>query len=123
METAPVHSGDLPQEIAKDSVHPSTVSPAIPPLRRSVGSVAPAAVVSRKAYEGLSASSVGLELGLSVVIGLLGGYYLDRATGTSPLFLFVFLGFGLIAGFRGVLRYVARADRAAAHEEEAARRG
>lgn len=122
MEPASVHSGDLPQETVPSSGHHTPVTPAIPKLTRAVDvAVAPAANTTRKAYDALSASSVGLELGISVIIGLVAGYYIDEAAGTSPLFLFVFLGFGLVAGFRGVLRYVARSDRAA--EREAQHRG
>ncbi|MBL9016700.1 MAG: AtpZ/AtpI family protein [Myxococcales bacterium] len=72
-----------------------------------------AARAGKRAYDALSASSVGLELGLSVVIGLLIGYYLDKSAGTGPWLMFLFLGFGLAAGFRGVLKAVTRAERAA----------
>jgi len=51
-------------------------------------------------------SSVGLELGLSVIIGLLVGDYLDEFFGTKPWLLLTFLIIGLIAGFRSVLRIV-----------------
>ncbi|HET7501190.1 MAG TPA: AtpZ/AtpI family protein [Kofleriaceae bacterium] len=72
----------------------------------------PAARASRRAYEGLSASSVGLELGLSVVVGVLFGMWLDGKLGTQPWLMLVFLILGLVAGFRNVLRAVDRADRA-----------
>jgi len=63
-------------------------------------------------YEGLSASAAGLELGISVAIGALFGNWLDGKLGTAPWLLIVFLILGVIAGFRGVLRAVARAERA-----------
>ena len=63
-------------------------------------------------YEGLSASAAGLELGISVGIGALFGGWLDGKLGTAPWLLIVFLILGVIAGFRGVLRAVARAERA-----------
>jgi ATP synthase protein I len=44
--------------------------------------------------------SLGLEMGLSVAIGILIGYYLDRYFGTSPVLTLVFLIFGLIAGMK-----------------------
>jgi ATP synthase protein I len=72
----------------------------------------PAARRSRQMYEGLSASAAGLELGVSVAIGALFGRWLDGRLGTEPWLLIVFLILGLIAGFRGVLRAVARAERA-----------
>jgi ATP synthase protein I len=90
----------------------------------------PAARASKKMFDGLSASSAGLELGISVAIGALFGAWLDGKAGTAPLLLIVFLIIGLIAGFRGVLRAVARAERADRAErirnrrsEDASRRG
>jgi ATP synthase protein I len=77
----------------------------------------PAARNAKRAYNALNASSVGLELGLSVAIGLLVGYYMDKWLGTQPWLMLLWLTFGLVAGFRGVFRAVARADRAA--EEQA----
>jgi ATP synthase protein I len=73
-------------------------------------------------YEGLSASSAGLELGISVAIGALFGAWLDRKLGTAPWLLIAFLLVGVIAGFRGVLRAVARAERADRAERIANRR-
>lgn len=89
-------------------VHRTTVS------RRAVD---PAARTSKRAYRALDSSSVGLELGLSVGIGLLVGYYMDRWLGTAPWLMLLWLVFGLVAGFRGVFRAVARADRAAAEDQ------
>lgn len=66
-------------------------------------------------FEGLSASSAGLELGISVGLGALFGRWLDGELGTEPWMLLLFLAIGLVAGFRGVLRAVARADKAANH--------
>ena len=77
-------------------------------------------------YNALSASSVGLELGLSVIIGLLVGYYMDKWLGTEPWLMLLWLVFGVVAGFRGVFRAVARADKAydeAQAEEKGAGRG
>ncbi len=47
-------------------------------------------------------SSLGLSVALSVFIGLFFGLWLDGKTGKSPLFTFVFLGFGIAAGFRNI---------------------
>jgi ATP synthase protein I len=79
--------------------------------------VDPASRNAKRAYNALSASSVGLELGISVGIGLLVGYYLDRWLGTEPWLMLLWLVLGLVAGFRGVFRAVNEADRAAASEE------
>jgi ATP synthase protein I len=49
-------------------------------------------------------STVGFSFVLAIVLGVAGGYYLDRWLGTSPwLFLLGFL-FGLIAGVLNVVR-------------------
>jgi len=68
-------------------------------------------------YQALSSSSVGLELGVSVLLGLLGGMWLDTQAGTEPWLMLVGMVIGLIAGFRGVFRAVERSDRAAKSEE------
>jgi ATP synthase protein I len=77
----------------------------------------PAARRSKRAYNALSASSVGLELGIAVILGLLGGMWLDSKAGTSPWLMLLFLVLGLVAGFRNVLRAVKRAEQAAAEED------
>ncbi|MBV8756406.1 MAG: AtpZ/AtpI family protein [Deltaproteobacteria bacterium] len=79
----------------------------------------PIAQKSKQGYHALSASSVGLELGLSVGIGLLLGWWLDQHLHTAPWLMLLWLLFGLVAGFRGVIRAVKREDRAAAAQEEA----
>lgn len=76
-----------------------------------------AAKRTRHMYQALSASSVGLELGISVVIALLGGMWLDGQLGTEPWFMLLGVVIGLIAGFRSVLRAVDRSDRVARQEE------
>lgn len=106
MQTAGSHSGDLSHEAAGEPAHRSPVTPA-----------ATAATVSenggKRFYNMLSASSVGLELGLSVVIAVVFGIWLDGKLGTTPWMMLLWLCFGLAAGFRGVLRAVRRADREA----------
>lgn len=114
MQTDPSQRGEMSQDSLGVPLHPEVVSPR---SRRSNGpAIDPAARRGKRAFDTLSASSVGLELGLSVIIGLLVGYWLDSRYGTAPWLMLLFLGFGLAAGFRGVLRAVARFDRAAAKE-------
>ena len=47
-------------------------------------------------------SSIGLSVALSIFIGLALGLYLDKYFNTAPVFMFVFLGFGIVAGFRNI---------------------
>jgi ATP synthase protein I len=138
MQTAPRHSGVMSQDSERGPVHRSDVKPeastaamndappAIEPVRSAseAASVSaaepalrpaidPAARASKRMYDGLSASSAGLELGISVGLGVLFGSWLDGKLGTRPWMMLVFLIIGVIAGFRGLLRAVARAERAA----------
>jgi F0F1-type ATP synthase assembly protein I len=99
------------------AVHPSEVPGAgLPPLPsppRLSPAIDPAARQSKRMYDGLSASSAGLELGIAVGLGAVFGAWLDGKLGTAPWMMLIFLILGTIAGFRGVLRAVARAERAA----------
>ncbi len=45
-------------------------------------------------------STMGFAMVLSIVIGLFAGFYLDGKFGTEPIFTFVFLFGGIMAGFR-----------------------
>lgn len=55
-----------------------------------------------------SYSTLGLEMGLSVAVGAVIGYYIDKWLKTEPWFLIVFLLFGVIAGFRSLYRALKR---------------
>jgi len=61
----------------------------------------------------MSASSVGLEMAIAVLLGIGFGHWLDGRLGTSPVMMLVFLCFGFAAGLKGVFRYVRHADREA----------
>jgi len=110
MQSDPRHSGDLSHDSEGTGAHQTSV----PPLSKSV--IDPSARAAAGAYRNLSSASVGLELGLAVLIGLGIGIYLDRELGTTPWLMLLFLGFGFVAGFRGVLRAVRREDRHADRE-------
>src|SRR4051812_33778780 len=115
MQSVPSQRGEMSQDSGKGPLHPEVMTG-----RRAHD---PAARTGKRAFDALSASSVGLELGLSVIIGLLFGYFLDNRFGTTPWLMLAFLGFGLAAGFRGVLRAVGRAERAAAINDQEDGRG
>ena len=55
-----------------------------------------------------SYSTLGLEMGLSVVVGAAIGYYLDKWLHTEPWFLIIFFLFGVVAGFRSLYRALKR---------------
>jgi ATP synthase protein I len=56
-------------------------------------------------------SSIGLAMVLATVIGLAGGYYLDRWLGTSPWLTLAGLMFCIAAGFVNLFRSVKRAEK------------
>jgi len=55
-----------------------------------------------------SYSTLGLEMGLSVAVGAIIGYYLDKWLHTEPWLLIIFLLFGVFAGFRSLYRALKR---------------
>ena len=56
-------------------------------------------------------STVGLTLVVATVLGLAGGYYLDRWLGTSPWLTLIGLLLGIAAGFVNLFRSIKRAER------------
>lgn len=53
-------------------------------------------------------SALGLEMAISVVVGLGIGYYLDRWLGTAPWLMILWLAFGFAAGVRSLYRAAVR---------------
>src|SRR5262245_43830344 len=98
MASPPTDSGDLSHNSSDPegaSAHRTAVTPKATPA--TVSSVSGAARNGRQFYQMLSVSSIGLELGLSVVFGVLFGRWLDGKLGTAPWMMVLFLGFGLVA--------------------------
>jgi len=56
-------------------------------------------------------SSLSFSIALSIVIGLGIGYWLDTKFETSPWLTLIFLGFGVIAGFRNIYLALERSRR------------
>jgi len=79
---------------------------------------APYAERSKGYIRTLSATSIGLEMAVSVVLPLLVGIWLDRRYQTTPWLMLVCLGFGFAAGVRAVWRHVAASDRDARESDE-----
>ena len=65
--------------------------------------------------------TIGLELALSVFVGLYAGQWLDGKLGTDPWFTLAGLGFGAAAGFRSLWRALDKMNREADKEAERAR--
>jgi F0F1-type ATP synthase assembly protein I len=102
MQPGPSHCGDMSQETSAPkagSTHRSRVTD-------------PASRRGKNAFDTLSTSAVGLEMGVAVLIGLLFGRWLDSEAGTEPYLMILFTIFGFAAGIRGLIRGARRAERA-----------
>ncbi len=49
-------------------------------------------------------SSMGISVAVAIAIGVAMGLQLDKWFGSAPWFFFIFLFFGIVAGFRNVYR-------------------
>src|SRR4030065_441101 len=63
-------------------------------------------------------SALGLELAISVIIGLAGGYYLDKWLGPGPWMTVVWIGIGFAAGIRSLYRAALQSGKDLEKDEE-----
>jgi len=56
-------------------------------------------------------SSLGFQIAFSVIIGFAAGYYLDDYFDTEPWLTYLFLAFGIAAGFRNIALAIKRLQR------------
>jgi ATP synthase protein I len=103
MSSTSTHSGEMSQDSLRPAVHPKVV-------------LDPAARSTKRMYQTLSMSSVGLEFGIAVLLGLAFGNWLDGKAGTGPWLMILFLGFGFVAGIRSLMRGMRQANREADSE-------
>lgn len=61
-------------------------------------------------------ATVGLEFGLSLLVGLFLGRWLDQKLGTEHWLTFIGAGFGIAAGYRAIYRAAKAANRDAERE-------
>jgi F0F1-type ATP synthase assembly protein I len=120
MRSGSPNSGDLSQDSGGRPAHRSPVTRT---GATTTTGASGAARGGKQFYNALSASSIGLELGLSVVLCVVLGLWADARLDTKPWLMLAGLGLGLAAGFRSLLRNIARADRAAEQEAREADRG
>ncbi len=58
---------------------------------------------TKKAFKTLGfLSTIGLVMAISISLGALIGYYLDKRLHTGPWLFFIFLGFGIVAAFKNL---------------------
>jgi ATP synthase protein I len=63
-------------------------------------------------------ASVGIELAVSIIVGLLGGRWLDQELGTDPWLMLVGLLIGVAAGFRSLIAAARKAQAETASETD-----
>lgn len=85
--------------------------------RKSGPGAAPARQPATKAYNALSVGSLGLEMGLAVLVGWWIGQWLDNRFETGPYLMLLFLGFGIAAAFKALFRAARQTKRAAAESD------
>ena len=56
-------------------------------------------------------SSLSFSIAIAIVIGLAFGYWLDTRYDTSPWFTLIFLGLGIIAGYRNIYLAIKKSQR------------
>ncbi|MFP4158645.1 MAG: AtpZ/AtpI family protein [Desulfobacterales bacterium] len=56
-------------------------------------------------------SHLGFSIALAVFIGLFIGLGIDKLLDTGPVFMFIFLLFGIIAGFNNIYKAVKRSKK------------
>lgn len=91
-----------------------------PAPRRAADEPVPGLLKTRVAvYKGLGGyGTLGLEMVLSVMIGLFGGRWLDGRFGTDPWLMWIGFGFGIGAAVRAIQRALVLMRREAAREEK-----
>ena len=88
-----------------------THSSEIPRDSRLRDAAAPYAARTRAFYRTLSATSIGIELAVAVLLGVFVGSWIDGKLGSTPWAMLFFLVLGCIAGMRGVMRYARQDER------------
>jgi F0F1-type ATP synthase assembly protein I len=108
MASEGAHNGEIPAESAS-----SAASSQPRPEAGVGGTELSARVAARTAstMRSLRMSSVGLELAISVLLGLFGGRWLDGRLGTEPWLMLVGICVGFAAGMRAIVRAMDRASR------------
>lgn len=117
-------TGSASAPVAREPSVPSPLKPAVNPVTSVSDRVAAS---TRDTVRSLKLSSVGLELALSVLIGLFAGRWLDRKLGSDPWLMIVGICLGFAAGLRSLMKMMDKAakasDAADKADEESSKRG
>lgn len=112
-------SGASGDEVTASAAGKTTASP-LKPAVNPVTSVSDRVAASTRAtVRSLKLSSVGLELALSVLIGLFAGRWIDRRLGSDPWLMIVGICLGFAAGLRSLMKMMEKAAKAAEIDDAA----
>jgi F0F1-type ATP synthase assembly protein I len=111
------HSGEIPTESASPAGGAPDSSKDAPPLKPAINAATSTsdrvAATTRATVRSLKLSSVGIELALSVLIGLFAGRWVDRRLGSDPWLMILGLSLGFAAGLRSLMKMMERATKEA----------
>ncbi len=88
---------------------PDDPMPSLEDLQRKIDAIQPDAPASQGDSSGAQYGKgvrMGVDLLAGAGVGIFLGYQLDKAAGTMPLFLLLFLLLGFAAGVRNIIRNV-----------------
>ncbi|MFO0388792.1 MAG: AtpZ/AtpI family protein [Alphaproteobacteria bacterium] len=88
---------------------PDDPMPSLEELQRKIDAIQPNNLASQEDSSGAQYGKgvrMGVDLLAGAGVGIFLGYYLDKAAGTTPLFLLLFLFLGFAAGVRNIMRNV-----------------
>lgn len=112
MAAEQAHNGEIPA----DSPAGLDITSTVGGDKRGIDSVSDrVAARTRNTMRSLRMSSIGLELAISVLLGMFGGRWLDGKVGSPPWLMLAGIALGFTAGLRSVMRAM---DRAAKTEGE-----
>jgi F0F1-type ATP synthase assembly protein I len=83
------------------------------------GAPQPGSSKGRKVYQGARMSAVGLEMGVSVLLGYGAGWWVDGKIDSAPWGGVIGISMGFAAGVRSMWRLAKQIDRESAAEEAA----
>lgn len=114
-------AGDSSTGSAGETAGASATSPLKPAVNPVTSVSDRVAASTRDTVRSLKLSSVGLELALSVLIGLFAGRWLDRKLGSDPWLMILGICLGFAAGLRSLMKMMDKAAKAADAADKADR--
>ncbi|MEZ4362261.1 MAG: AtpZ/AtpI family protein [Kofleriaceae bacterium] len=112
------HSGEIPSETEQKAR--SASAGVTSPGSSTTSTSDRVAARTRETMRSLKLSSVGIELALSVLIGMFAGRWLDGKLGSAPWLMIGCLLVGFAAGLRSLIHTMDRASRSDAPPTEGA---